>query len=212
MSATMITMTAITVILCVLAIVTSRKIEVVPGKLQNAMELVVEKLYDFFGDIIGRKLCRKYFALIATLFIAILLYNYSGLLPLSGELPFLKAPTSSINVPMAMAVVVFFATQFVGIRENRGLRYYKKLFKPVAYIFPLMIIEEFIHPLSLTLRLYGNIYGEEAVAKAMGGLVPILVPVVMQALSVLMGAIQALVFALLSSVYIQEAAEALEEE
>lgn len=211
MTASMITMTAITVILCVLAILSSRKMELVPSGLQNVMELVVEKLYGFFSEIIGEKICRKYLCVVGTLLIVILLYNYSGLLPLAGKLPFLKAPTGSINGPAGLAIVVFFAVQIIGMRENHGIRFYKHLFTPVAFVFPLMVLEEFVHPLSLTLRLYGNVFGEESVIEALSELVPIGVPVVMQALSILMGAIQALVFSLLSAIYIQEAVEALEE-
>ena len=68
-----------------------------------------------------------------------------------------------------------------------------------------MLIEQFVRPLSLTLRLYGNIYGEEAVVHAFFNLIPIGLPVVMQFLSVLMGLIQALVFSLLAAIYIKEA-------
>lgn len=211
MTASMITMTAITVILCVLAILSSRKMELVPSGLQNVMELAVEKLHAFFSDIMGEKICRKYLPLVGTLFIVVMLYNYSGLLPLSGKLPFLKAPTGSINGPAGLAIVVFFAVQVIGMRENHGIRYYKHLFTPIAFVFPLMVLEEFVHPLSLTLRLYGNVFGEESVIEALAELVPIGVPVVMQALSLLMGAIQALVFSLLSAIYIQEAAEPLDE-
>ncbi|MGN0711182.1 MAG: F0F1 ATP synthase subunit A [Anaerovoracaceae bacterium] len=204
----MITSTVITLILCIIAIIGGRHLEMIPSsKLQLLLEIGVEKLRDFFQDVMGEYAGRKYLPIVATLFIYILLCNYSGLLPMSGHLPGLAAPTSSINFPAGLAIVVFFAVQIIGVRETHGLKFFKHLLQPVAFLFPLMLLEEFVRPLSLTLRLYGNIFGEEAVASSFFELVPLGVPVIMQALSVLMGAIQALVFALLTGVYISEAAE-----
>lgn len=206
-SSPMITSTVITLILCILAIIAGKNLEMIPSGIQNVMEIAVEKLSDFFQDVMGEYAGRKYFPIVATLFIYILICNYSGLLPMSGHLPGLEAPTSSINFPAALAIIVFFATQIIGVKETHGIKYYKHLFQPVFFLFPLMLLEEFVRPLSLTLRLYGNIFGEEAVASSFFHLVPLGVPVIMQALSVLMGAIQALVFSLLAGIYIAEAAE-----
>ena len=209
-SAQMITSAVITLVLCILAIVLGRNIQNVPDRKQSAAEIAVEKLYNFFLPIMGEKCTRKCFPLIATIFIYVLCCNYSGLLPLSGHLPFLAAPTSSINFPMAIAIVVFFTTQIVGIREARGLRFFKHLLRPYFFLFPIMLAEQFVRPVSLTLRLYGNIFGEEAVTSSFFSMVPIGVPVIMQFLSVLMGLVQALVFSLLSAIYISEAMEEAE--
>jgi F-type H+-transporting ATPase subunit a len=206
-SSAMITSTVITLMLCFLAIMAGRHMEMIPSGLQNAMEIVVENLSNFFQDVMGEYAGRKYFPIVATLFIYILICNYSGLLPLAGHIHGLAAPTSSINFPAALAIIVFFSIQIIGIRETHGLKYYKHLFQPVAFLFPIMLLEEFVRPVSLTLRLYGNIFGEESVTSAFFGLVPLGVPIIMQALSVLMGAIQALVFSLLAGIYIAEAAE-----
>lgn len=203
----MVTSTVITIILSVIAIVAGRRLEMIPTGGQAAVEIAVEKLRDFFVDLMGEYSGRKYFPLMATLFIYILVCNYSGLLPLSGHLPGLAAPTSSANFPLGLAIVTFCATQYVGVKEHHGLRYFKHFFKPVAFIFPLMIIEEFVRPFSLTFRLYGNVFGEEAVTEQLFEMAPLGVPVVMQLLSVLMGLIQALVFSLLAGIYIAEAAE-----
>ena len=191
----MITSTVITVIICVLAIIAGRRIEMIPSGFQNMIELGIEKLHGFFEGIMGKYACDKYFPLIATLFIYILFCNYSGLIPLAGEAPGFQAPTSNVNFPAGMAIIVFFAVQIIGLAEHRGIRFYKHLFKPVAFIFP------------LTFRLYGNIYGEEAVINSFFDILPLGLPIIMQALSVLMGLIQALVFSLLAAIYISEAAE-----
>ena len=94
----MITSAGITLVLCIIAIIGSRRIETIPNsKIQNALEAGIEKLYHFFEDIMGEYACKRYFPLVATLFIYILVCNYSGLLPMSGHLPGLAAPTSSFN-------------------------------------------------------------------------------------------------------------------
>ncbi len=203
----MITSTVITLILCFLAILAGRHMEMIPSGLQNVMEIIVDGLDHFFRDLMGEYAGRKYFPLVATLFIYVLICNYSGLLPLSGELPGLKAPTSSINFPLALALIVFCSIQYVGIKETHGLKYYKHLLLPIAVLFPLMLLEDLVKPVSLTIRLYGNIFGEESVTNVFFGMVPIGLPVIMQIFSVLMGLIQAMVFALLAGVYISEAAE-----
>lgn len=202
----MITSTAITLFISIVVIIAGRHMQMIPSGLQNIMEIVVEKLQNFYISVMGEYAGRKYFPLVATLFIYILISNYSGLLPLAGHFPGLAAPTSSINFPLGMALVVFVATIWVGLVENRGPKYFKFLFRPVAFLFPIMVVEQLVHPLSLTLRLYGNIYGEEAVVAEFFNLIPLGVPVIMQALSVLMGLIQALVFSLLTGIYISEAA------
>lgn len=204
-SSGMITSAAITVVLCVLSIVAGRRLQTVPSGLQNFVEWAIESLYGFFEGVMGVKACKRYFPLVATLFIYIVIANYCGLLPASGEVPGLAAPTSSINCTGAMAIIVFIAMQVIGIREHRGLGYYKHLMKPFAFLLPLMLIEDLVKPLSLTLRLYGNVFGEEMVTKTFFDLIPIGLPVVMQALSVLMGLVQALVFSLLAGIYIHEA-------
>ena len=203
----MITSTIVTVIICVIAIIAGSNIQRIPTGWRNAVEMGIEKLYNFFTDVMGEKACRKYFPIIGTLFIYILICNYSGLLPLAGEMNGFKSPTSSVNFPLAMALIVFIAIQVAGVREHHGLKYYKHFFKPVAFIFPLMIIEELVRPISLTFRLYGNVYGDETIVSVFNGIFPLGLSVIMQFLAVLMGLIQALVFSLLSAMYITEAAE-----
>ena len=203
----MITSSIITIVLSILAIVAGRHLRIVPSGLQNAVEMAVEGLLNFFSDIMGRKLARQYLPLVGTLFIYILCCNYSGLLPGAGEINGLSAPTNSINCTAVMAITVFIMTQVAGIKAAHGPKYYLHLFKPVAFIAPLMAIEMLVRPLSLSLRLYGNVLGEETATHVFFQLIPIGVPVIMQALSILMGLIQALVFSLLTAIYLSEACE-----
>ena len=95
----MITSTGITIVLCVLAIFAGRHMQMIPRGLQNIAEVSVEKLQNFFIGVMGEYAGRKYFPLVATLFIYILFCNYSGLIPMSGHLPGLAAPTCSIYIP-----------------------------------------------------------------------------------------------------------------
>lgn len=201
----MITSAVITVLVCGFSIYMSKRLQTVPSGVQNFVEWAIGSLHNFFEGIMGEKACKQYFPLIATLFIYILLCNYSGLLPGSGHVNGLDAPTGSINCTAAMAIIVFFATQGIGIKEHHGLSYFKHLTQPFVFLLPLMIIEEIVRPVSLTLRLYGNIFGEHTVTASFFDLVPVGLPVIMQALGVLMGLVQALVFSLLAAIYIKEA-------
>ena len=201
----MITSVGITILLCGISIYAGKRLQTIPSGLQNFIEWSIESLHNFFEGIMGDKACKKYFPLVCTLFIYILFCNYSGLLPASGHVPGLSAPTGSINCTMAMAIIVFVMIFYVGIKEHKGIGYFKHYFKPFAFLFPLMILEDLVKPVSLTLRLYGNIFGEHTVTQSFFELIPIGLPVVMQALSVLMGLIQAFVFSLLAAIYIKEA-------
>ena len=96
-------------------------------------------------------------------------------------------------------------THYSGIKYNGIGGYAKHFIKPFAFMLPLLLIDEFVRPLSLTLRLYGNVFGEETVTHEIFNLVPVAVPVILMALSLLMGLIQALVFVMLSAFYINEA-------
>ena len=207
----MFTSIIITIVLCVLAIIAGRRIQTIPSGFQNIVEMAMEKLYGFFEGVMGKYLCKKYFPLIATFFIYILFSNYIGLLPAAGHVPGLAAPTSTVNCTAAMALVAFIAMIGIGIYEHHGLGYFKHWFEPFVFLFPVMILEDLVKPVSLTLRLYGNVFGEETVATAFFDMVPIGLPVIMQLLAVLMSLIQAFVFALLAAIYITEACPEEEE-
>ncbi|MEG1500343.1 MAG: F0F1 ATP synthase subunit A [Clostridiales bacterium] len=204
-TSTMTTMLGITVLLSVVCYLTTRNLKLVPSGLQNAMEMVLETIEGFLSDLMGFDMARKYLPLLASLFFFILLSNYSGLLPLAGHLPGLAAPTSSLSVTAALAIIVFISTHYFGFKAH-GLGYLKHFVSPVFFMLPFLVIEELVRPLSLSLRLYGNIFGEETVGMQFFNMMPILVPLPMMFLSLLMGLIQALVFMILASIYISSAA------
>jgi F-type H+-transporting ATPase subunit a len=192
----------------------SRNPELQPGKLQNFVELIVEELEKFIMGILGPR-GRKFVPFLGTLFLYILCMNYLGLVPL------MKAPTANLNQTAALAICVFLFVQYTGIREN-GIRGYvfhllgeprnatQYAFAPLMFV--LHVIEEFVKPLSLSFRLFGNITGEDILIFIFVGLgvsltsfahlpvgVPLQIPFYFLAL--LTGFIQALVFMLLSTIY-----------
>ena len=191
-------------ILTVLSILATRNLKDVPGPLQNLAEQAVGKLHSYFSGILGEKLTDKYFPVLATLFIFIIVSNYSGLLPGAGHYKAFKVPTANLSVTAALALVGVFTIHTVGVKE-RGWKGYLKSF--LSVMLPLTLVEQLVRPFSLALRLFGNLFGEEMVTENLYTIFPVLVPLVMQVLSILFCLIQALVFTMLLSIYIQEAAE-----
>jgi F-type H+-transporting ATPase subunit a len=147
---------------------------------------------------------RPFFPLIATLAIFVLVSNLIGLIP--GFFP----PTANINTTAACAVIVFISTHVVGIKHH-GLSYIKHFLGPIAWLAPVMFFIEVIghlsRPVSLTLRLFGNMNGHELVLMIFFGLAPFLVPLPMMLMGVLVSFIQAFVFMLLAMIYIQGSLE-----
>ena len=188
-----------------LSIIATRKLKEKPGFLQNAAEIAVGGLLGFFGGVLGEKKTRQYFPLLATFFILIIVCNYCGLLPGAGEL--FTVPTSVLAVTAALSTISFVAIQSSGIKKHGLGKYLLTFFKPVAVLAPIMLIEQIIRPVSMALRLYGNIYGEELAANTLFGLFPVGLPIVMHVLSLLFCFIQAMVFTMLFAVFINEATE-----
>ena len=209
-TSTVVSMWAIILILALLSYLATRRLKEVPGPLQNLAEMAIEKLQSFFADTLGEKHMRKYFPIFATFFIFIIVSNYSGLLPGVGHLKGMAQPTASLSVTAGLGIVAFFTTHVIGVRE-RGLKRYVLSFAKPLYLcvlmLPLNLIEQLIRPMSLALRLYGNMYGEETVTENLYNIFPIGAPLIMQVLSLLFCLLQALVFTMLLSIYVSEAVE-----
>lgn len=177
-----------------------------PGKLQNMVETGVEYLDNFFSDLLGKQKARRNFTFLGALFVFIILSNYSGLIPGVGMTDYFKAPTASLSTTLALGVVTFVFLQFSGLKMGAG-HYFKRFVKPIFIMLPLLVLDEFIKPASLALRLYGNVFGEEMVTHQLYDIFPIGAPVVMMALSILFCALQAMVFTMLVSIYLDEVTE-----
>jgi F-type H+-transporting ATPase subunit a len=187
-----------------------------PGRLQVAAEMMLGGLYNLFEIILGHH-ARRFVPYLGTLFLFILINNLMGLVPL------MHSSTSAINTTAALAICTFLYVQGIGIKENGILGYLHHMAgSPRSamdwgfslLLFPLHLLGEFIKPMSLSLRLFGNIFGEDTLIATMvvlgAGLlsfvanwfpgVPLQFPFIF--LAMLTSTIQALVFALLSTVYI----------
>ena len=136
----------------------------------------------------------------------IILANYSGLIPGVGLTDYLKAPTSSLSVTIGLGLCAFVFLQAAGLRVG-AKHYFKRFVSPAAFMLPLLILDEFIKPASLALRLYGNVFGEETVTEQLYKILPIGAPIIMMVLSIMFCAIQAVVFTMLVSIYLDEATE-----
>lgn len=193
-------------ILVFTAYLATRNMHRLPKGIQNIWEYIVEGLFSFVGGLMGEDRARKYGAFLATCFLYILLSNYSGLIPGAAMIRGFVPPTSNVSITAALAILVFLSVFYFGIRA-KGLGFFKHFFQPMAFLFVLNLIEELVRPVSLSLRLYGNVYGEETIIHELAKLVPFLVPLPMMALGILLGAIQAFVFTLLATTYIAGATE-----
>lgn len=201
-----VTMWIILAVVALLSLIVTRNLKERPGVLQNMIETGVEYLDNFFTGIIGRHHARKYFFFLGSMFSFIIIANYSGLIPGVGLTDYIKAPTASLSVTLGLGVVTFCFLQLAGLRV--GVKhYFKRFVSPIAVMLPLLILDEFIKPASLALRLFGNVFGEETVLHNLYELLPIGVPVIMMVLSILFCAIQAVVFTMLTSIYLEEAVE-----
>ncbi len=192
-------------VIVIFSIIVTRNMKTIPGKLQNIGEMAVGKLLDFLSGIIGVKTARRYFPLLGTCFIFIVVCNYCGELPGSGE--GFTVPTTVLAVPAALGIIAFITIHTYGFRKKGFLGYLKSFLKPVAALLPLTLLEQFVRPLSMTLRLYGNMYGEERILDSLYEILPIGLPLIMHVLSLLFCLIQAMIFTMLLAIFIEEAIE-----
>ena len=203
-------MWVIMAIVVIFSIIATRRMKDVPGPLQSIAEMAVTSLRNFFCGVLGKHKTDKYFPILATFFIFIVVSNYTGLIPGAGD--FFTVPTSVLSVTLALAIISFFTIHTIGFKKNGFAGYLKSFLKPVAALIPLTLLEQFVRPISMALRLYGNIYGEEQVTHTLYDLFPFLLPLIMNVLSLLFCLIQAMIFTMLLAVFIDEATEEDEEE
>jgi len=185
-------------VLALLSVLATRRMNILPGGVQNVMEVVIEGFDNLLVETMGPE-GRKFFPLIATLGLYILTSNLLGLIP--G----FESPTANLNTTASMALVVFVMTHVVGIRIH-GFKYVKHFLGPIWWLAPLMVVLElishFARIISLSVRLFGNIMGEDKVLAVVVLLVPFLVPLPVFVLMIFTSFIQTIVFMLLAMMYI----------
>lgn len=199
---------AMIILIAVAAIVRSR-LSLVPSGVQNLMEVFCDFFISTSKNSIGHHYGEKFYPLLGTIFLYILVCNIFGLMP--G----FESPTSNINMTASMAIPVFFIYQFYGIKIH-GFGYIKHFLGPIRsiaaipfmlFMFILEVIGHLVRPVTLSVRLFGNMMAKHLLLIILGLLAPAIVPVVILGLGTLISFIQAYVFMLLTTLYLAGAVE-----
>ena len=188
-------------LLVVIAALITRQLTTGPriGNLQAMLELVVEGICTQIREVTGEP-CEAYLPLVGTLFLFIVVSN------LLAVVPGFEAPTGSLSTTVALALCVFVAVPIHGIGRVGLIAYLRSYLRPTPLMLPFQVIGEFSRTLALAMRLFGNIMSGNLITAILLSIVPLFVPVVMQLLGLVIGVIQAYVFAVLALVYISSAA------
>lgn len=200
-------------ILTILSVFATRKLTYIPTTLQLMAEIIVGGLYDFFSTVVGPRI-KQFFPLIATFFLFIMFSNWFGLLPGVGTVgffhgekfvPLLRAATADLNMTIALALISIIAIQYYGFK-TLGAHYTSRFlnFKDPIYFFLgfLEILSQLSSVLSFAFRLFGNIFAGEVLLAVMAFLMPFVVPLPFLAMELFVGFIQALVFSMLTAVFL----------
>lgn len=189
----------VTVILVIFFKLTVRNLALFPKKMQTLLETLYLFLRNHVDDMIGTE-GRKFIPALGTLGLFIALANLLGLLPE------MSSPTANMNVPAGCAIFIFLYYHAQGVKKHGFIGYLKTFTGPawwLAWLFaPIEIISHFSRPLSLTVRLFCNIFGEDLVIIIVVGLVPFIAPLPMMAMAIFTSLLQAYIFIMLSTVYL----------
>jgi F-type H+-transporting ATPase subunit a len=221
-SSTILTMWIVMAVVLVGSILMVRGSKLIPGRGQNLFEWFYEFLSDFGLGIAGPA-ARPYIPLFIAFFLLILFSNWSGLIPPVGRIHELRAPTSDVNITLGLALVSFIYFEFQGFRRL-GVRGYLGKFFPLGefrngiaaggialFVGLVELMLEFVKPVTLSMRLFGNIYGGEVALGVITALTIAFIPVGLLGLEVMLNAIQALIFSILTLMFIVLAIESHEE-
>jgi F-type H+-transporting ATPase subunit a len=222
-SAPILTTWLVMAIVLLVGFLSTRGMRDVPGRYQNFIELTYEKLEDWAVSL-GGEPARKHIPVFTAFFLFILVSNWSGLIPVFGKVEALRAPTSDVNVTLGLALVVFFYFQYQGFRVLGVRTYLGKFFVFSGFkegigaglmgLFVGLIefMLEFIKPVTLSMRLFGNIFGGEVALGVITALTIAAVPSIMMLLEGLLNFVQALIFSTLMLMYTVIAIESHSEE
>lgn len=207
-------------LLFLLAIASTRKLSLIPNHFQSIVEIIIEGLYSFFSSVVGHHV-KMIFPLVASLFLFIIVSNWSGLLPGVGTIgfteqlehgtafiPVLRGPTADLNMTIALAIIAVIAMQYFGFK-TLGVKYshrFLNLRNPIlGFVGFLEVISDLSKVISFAFRLFGNIFAGEVLLAVMAFLMPFIAPTPFLMLELFVGFIQALVFSTLTSVFINVA-------
>jgi len=175
-------------------------LQLVPKGTQNLMEAYINGVLQMGTDVMGREDARKYVALVATIGL------FVGIANLVGVVPGFEAPTAFLEMPLALAMTVFVYYNYVGIKKQGVIKYFKHFLGPVWWLywlmFPIEIVSHFSRLVSLSFRLFGNVKGDDMFLMVILMLAPWLLPMIPFALLTFMAFLQAFIFMMLTYVYL----------
>ena len=222
-SSTLLTMWIVMAIVVIGSVLLIRGSKLVPGRGQNIFEFVYEFLSDFGLGLAGPT-ARPYIPIFLGAFLLVLFDNWIGLVPPVGKVDFLRAPSSDVNITIGMALVSFLIFHIEGFR-HLGVRGYLGKFFPVyefrnglgagiiaMFVGLIELMLEIVKPVTLSMRLFGNIYGGEVALGVITSLTIAIFPIALLLLDGMLNAIQALIFSVLTLVFITLAIESHHEE
>lgn len=222
---TLLTSWLILISICFFAIAVSVKIRTIPGKIQNVIEASTELFIDFMTTISGsREKAIRFFPIVGSIFILILISNWFGILPGVGSVgfyeihdghktfvPYFRSVNSDLNMTLALAFIVVTLSHFIGIISigvSKHLGKYITFKSPTAFfVGGLEFIGEFSKIVSFSFRLFGNIFAGEVLLVIMTFLVPYIAPIPFLGLEVFVGLVQALIFSVLAMMFLSSATE-----
>jgi len=216
-------------ILIVFAYFATRKMKTVPNGIQNVMEVIIEALYNLIESVTGNdKQTKKFFPIVATIFLLVIVTNWLGLVPGVGSIviretgpegtmsvPLFRSTSADLNFTLALAILSVGAAQIFGIAALGFFKYGKKfinLKNPILFFVGILeLIGETAKMVSFSFRLFGNIFAGEVLLLVISFLTPYVVPLPFYFLEVIVGAIQAFIFAMLTLVFLKMAVTPHEE-
>lgn len=211
----------IVLFLAVLAISVSPRFKEKPTGVQNFLEMLIEKLLNFMTEVVGsREQAIKFFPLIATIFTMVVLSNWLEVVPGLGTIglweahegknilvPFLRSTSADLNFTIALAVIAVFSIQILGIMAIGFFKYMSKFINfhgPIDFFVGILeLVGEVSKIISLSFRLFGNIFAGEVLLTVVLFLVPYIVPLPFLGLEIFVGFVQALVFSMLTLVFLK---------
>lgn len=219
-------------LLTIAALAVSKNAKIIPSGIQNVFEEIIESFLGLCESVAGPK-ARTFFPLVFTFFIFILFNNWFGLLPFVGSLgiwqevaghgeetrmvliPLFRAASADLNTTLALAIISVLSIQYFGVK-SMGLSYFKRFFNftsPInAFVGILELISDFAKMISFSFRLFGNVFAGEVLIGVIIFLLPVIAPLPFLGLEIFVGFIQALVFAMLTLVFLNTFTVSHEEE
>jgi len=186
---------AIMALLSVFSWLVTRRLDLRPNRRQAVLEIVVIGIAGQIKEVIGKD-ARPFLPVLGTLFIFLVTAN------LSGVLPGVEAPTSKLETPSALALIVFFSVHYFGVRARGPLGYLASFAKPKLIMLPLNLVSEVTRTFSLMMRLFGNVMSGEFVIALVVALAGLFVPIPLMVLEILVGVVQAYIFTVLATVFV----------